>query len=144
MSTADICVLTSSANVTRDIYERYLNPELGRERMLEISIATSAIVGLCATFLAWKMRDVMEILLVAFTLNSAALFLPTVAAVYFREVDPRAAFWSITLSFATVVTWYLGAAFDWGTPFRVDPLWPGLAVSFSAYALCVVVSRHRA
>ncbi len=143
MSTADICVLTTSANVTRDIYGRFINPNVSKERMLKISIAASAITGLLATLLAWKMKDVMEILLLGFTLNSAALFLPTIAAVYWRKVNPSAAFWSITLSLTTVILWYSGASLEWGSVFRVDPLWPGLLVSISSYWLFVVGSRHR-
>jgi SSS family solute:Na+ symporter len=141
MSTADVCVLTTSANVTRDIYERYINPNVSRKRMLKISIATSALSGMLAALLAWKMKDIMEILLLGFTLNSAALFLPSIAAVYWRRVDSRAAFWSISLSLATVILWYSGAAFEWGSAFRIDPLWPGLLVSFLSYWLFVRFSR---
>ena len=34
--------------------------------------------------MAWKMRDIIDILQLGFTINSAALFLPTIAAIYWR------------------------------------------------------------
>ena len=32
MSTADTCILCASANLTRDIYQRYINPEAPQKR----------------------------------------------------------------------------------------------------------------
>jgi SSS family solute:Na+ symporter len=81
MSTADICILTASANVTRDIYQRYVNPSIEPKRLLRLSMVASAVIGAGATLMAWLMQDVLSILLVAFTINSAALFLPSIAMV---------------------------------------------------------------
>ena len=133
MSTADICILTASANITRDVYQRYINPDVAPRKMLVAGNAASAVVGGLAMLMAWGMQDVMDILLLAFTINSAALFLPTIAVVYFKRAAPHAAFWSITLSLSTVVIWYLGASLELAEVFQIDPLWPGLAVSFIAF-----------
>jgi len=129
MSTADICILTASANGTRDIYQRYINPDASPARLFRLSITLAASVGIAATIMAWQMQDVVGILLVAFTINSAALFIPTVAMVVQKEVHKPAAFWSITLSLITVIGWYLGSLLDLAPMFGLDPLWPGLAVS---------------
>lgn len=129
MSSADICILTASANVTRDVYQRFVEPDLTQRRMLRIGTWSSLAVGALAALLAWQMQNVLDILLLAFTLNSAALFLPTVAAIAGFRVDPTSAFWSICLSLATVVGWYLGGALEWAPWFEIEPLWPGLAVA---------------
>jgi Na+/pantothenate symporter len=79
--------------------------------------------------MAWKMRDIIDILQLGFTINSAALFLPTIAAIWWDRVPAGAAFWSSSLSLATVIGWRLAADAGLGGIFAIDPLWPGLVVS---------------
>jgi SSS family solute:Na+ symporter len=129
MSTADICILTASANYTRDIHQRYLRPGIAPRSMLRLGILASAAVGVLSMLLAWKMRDIIDILQLGFTINAAGLFLPTVAAIYWDRVPASAAFWSIGASLVTVVGWRIAADAGAGGIFAIDPLWPGLAVS---------------
>lgn len=133
MSTADICILTASANGSRDIYQRFINPDVAPQKMFQISIGLAVIVGAAATVMAWQMQDIISILLVAFTINSAALFVPTIALVVSKTVSKPAAFWSITLSLTTVVLWYAASAIELAPLFAVDPLWPGLMVSLTVF-----------
>lgn len=129
MSTADICILTASANASQDIYQRYVNPQVDPKTLYRFSMVMSAVVGVVATLMAWKMRNIIDVLLLAFTINSAALFVPTVAMVYFKRISKPAAFWSITCALFTVITWHIGGTMNVASIFEIDPLWPGLAVS---------------
>ena len=140
MSTADICILTASANITCDIYQRYVNKEVAPKTLFRMSMGASLVIGALAALMAWGMQDVIGILLVAFTVNSAALFIPTVAMVYMSTVSKGAAFWSITLSLITVLTLYIGAFLSDLGVFARDPLWPGLAVSIVVF---VALSMRR-
>ncbi len=133
MSTADICILTAAANGSRDIYQRYVRPDVAPKKLFRISMVLAAIVGVASALMAWQMQDVVGILLVAFTINAAALFVPTIAMVSPRKVDTGAAFWSITLALATVIGWYAASAMQLAPVFAIDPLWPGLAVSFAVF-----------
>ncbi len=129
MSTADICILTAAANGSRDIYQRYINPQVAPRKLFRLSIFLAAIVGVAAGLMAWKMQDVIDILIVAFTINAAGLFVPTIAMVTLKRVNTSAAFWSITLALITVIGWYAASAMDLAPIFSIDPLWPGLLVS---------------
>ncbi len=133
MSTADICILTAAANGSRDIYQRYVNPEVAPRKLFRISIGLAALVGAAAGLMAWQMQDVVGILLVAFTINAAALFVPTIAMVTLKKVDTNAAFWSITLALITVIGWYSASAMQLAPIFGIDPLWPGLLVSVAVF-----------
>jgi len=133
MSSADICILTASANYTRDVHQRFLQPDIGEQSMLRLSILASTIFGMLAAFMAWKMQDIIDVLQLGFTINGAALFLPTIAAFYWRRADSTAAFWSICLSLATVLGWRLAGDLDVGAVFNIDPLWPGLLVSTAVF-----------
>jgi Na+/pantothenate symporter len=92
--------------------------------------------------LAWKMRDIIDILQLGFTINAAGLFLPTIAAIYWDRVPASAAFWSIAASLAAVIGWRIASDAGLGGVFAVDPLWPGLAVSV-AVLLVMTVGRAR-
>jgi len=141
MSTADICILTAAANGSRDIYQRYLNPDVEPRKLFRISIALAAIVGAAAGLMAWQMQDIVSILLVAFTINSAALFIPTIAMVAFKKVNKAAAFWSITLALLTVIGWYVASALNLAEVFTLDPLWPGLIVSAASFFIISLISN---
>jgi len=143
MSTADICILTSSANYTRDIHQRFIQPDLPEREMLRLGMIASVVVGGLSMLLAWKMRDIIDILQLGFTINAAGLFLPTVAALYGNRVPASAAFWSIGASLVTVIAWRIAADAGAGGVFAIDPLWPGLAVSAVLLAALTLAQRPR-
>jgi SSS family solute:Na+ symporter len=142
MSVASICVLTASANYARDIHQRYLQPDITHAAMLRLGTLASLGAGGLAMLMAWKMRDIIDILQLGFTINSAALFLPTIAAIYWNRVPASAAFWSSSTSLATVIGWRIAADAGMGGMFAIDPLWPGLAVS-AVVLVALTVSRLR-
>ncbi len=134
MSTADICILTAAANGSRDIYQRYINPDVEPKTMFRISMYLAAIIGIASALMAWQMQDVVGILLLAFTINAAALFVPTIAMVTLKNINTNAAFWSITLALITVVGWYIASLMNLAPVFQNDPLWPGLVVSIVVFS----------
>ncbi|MEL7568201.1 MAG: sodium:solute symporter family protein, partial [Dehalobacterium sp.] len=129
MSTADICILTASANLTEDIYHRYINQEASESFLHKFGMASSLFIGVLSAIMAWKLMDIINILYIAFTINSAGLFFPTIAALYWKKANASAAFWSMTASLATVLFWYIGGTYAWAPMFSLDPVWPGLIVS---------------
>jgi len=143
MSTADICILTAAANGSRDIYQRYMNPDVAPADLFKISMYLAGIVGVASGLMAWQMQDVVDILLLAFTINAAALFVPTIAMVTMRTVNTDAAFWSISLALVTVIGWYLASVAKLAPVFQNDPLWPGLIVSIVVFFGISLIARKQ-
>ncbi|MCH1555664.1 MAG: sodium:solute symporter family protein [Pseudomonadales bacterium] len=141
MSTADICILTVSANITRDFYQRFVNPKAPPQRLLRLGILTSGLIGTLAGLMAWQMQSIIDILLIGFTINGAALVIPTIAAVYWPHTDSRPAFWSICAALTVVLAWQLASRISDASFLGIDPLWPGFV---SACLVFVVLHRHRA
>lgn len=133
MSTADISTLTASANITRDIYQRYINPKASDKSLLRLGMASSVFIGVVSTLLALKMMNIVNILYLAFTINSAGLFLPTISIFFWKKGHAKPAFWSMSLSLITVILWSLGGMFSIGKVFTIDPVWPGLLVSIFTF-----------
>jgi SSS family solute:Na+ symporter len=133
MSTADICILTAAANGSRDIYQRFFNPDVAPGKLFRLSIILAAVIGAAAGVMAWQMRDIIGILLIAFTILTAALFVPTIALVSSGNISKSAAFWSASLALTTVIGWYAASALELAAVFSIDPLWPGLIVSITVF-----------
>jgi SSS family solute:Na+ symporter len=133
MSSGDIAIITGSANITRDIYKRYINKNASEKKIMTLGFFSSAFIGLVAALLAWYEKDIMNILLITFTILSAGLFIPTVMGFVWKRGNSDAAFYSMLSATVTVIVWYLGGIFGWGGVFSIDALWPGLLVSILIY-----------
>ncbi|MFW5488851.1 MAG: sodium:solute symporter family protein [Desulfovibrio sp.] len=143
MSTADTCILCASANLTRDIYHRYINPNAPQKRILRLSMVSSFVVGITGALIGWYSKDIMALLIMTFTVNSAGLFVPTVGVFLWKWASARAAFWSMTLSLVVVVAWYVGQAlFPLNPLLAVDPVWPGLLMSVGVF-FTLAFKEHR-
>jgi len=130
MSTADTCILCASANLTRDVYQRFINPVAPQARVMRISICSSILVGVVGALVGWYSKSIINLLIMTFTINSAGLFLPTLGVFFWKRASSRAAFWSMSVSLVTVLGWYLGkGAFPDSALFAIDPVWPGLVAS---------------
>lgn len=91
---------------------------------------SSIVAGILSVYLAVARQDVLDVLYIAFTINSAGLFIPTLAAFLWKKGDAGVAAWSIGLSLVVVVFWYAAQGLWPETAFfKIDPVWPGLAVS---------------
>ena len=137
MSTADICILTASGNVTHDLYQRLIAPKASPAQLLRVSMAASAVIGIMASLLAWQMRDVIDILVLGFTINAAALLLPTLWAVFQWQGYSTASFYSAITGLVVVVCCKFLEPQLPDHPFFADPLWPGLSS-----AMIIFITLH--
>ena len=74
MSSADICILTASANITSDIYKKYLNKNATDGHLVRVGIFASLFVGVLSAILAWFVPNVLDVLFIGINVASATLF----------------------------------------------------------------------
>jgi SSS family solute:Na+ symporter len=138
MSTADISVLTGSASLTKDIYQKFFNPKATDKTLMRTGFFASLLVGLLGAVFGWFNQDIMNILLITFTINSAGLFLPTVGAFFWKKSCAAAAFASMVSATAIAVAWFVGGKVSSLPVFQIDALWPSLGISAVLYfAICL-------
>lgn len=142
MSTGDVCVLTASANITRDIYQRYINPKVEEKKLLVMSIASSFFIGILSAIFAWFNQDIINALFIAFTINSAGLFLPTVCGLFWKRSSSKAAFLSVLSSLIIVVIWYVGSLVSSNPIFQVEALWPAFGISAVIYLIVCFAGKQ--
>jgi Na+/pantothenate symporter len=119
-----------------------MNPDVEPKKLFRLSMALAAGVGVASALMAWQMQDIVGILLLAFTVNAAALFVPTIAMVSLENVNNGAAFWSISLALFTVVAWYGASVMKVAPVFQSDPLWPGLIVSIVVFSVISLTGQR--
>jgi SSS family solute:Na+ symporter len=142
MSTADISVLTGSASLTKDIYQRYVNPGASEKALLRIGLISSLLIGAVAAFFGWFNQNIMNILMITFTINSAGLFLPTVGGFFLKRSCSSGAFASMVSATVISIVWYVGAAFSDFKIFQVDALWPAFGVSSLLYFIACILHKQ--
>ena len=95
------------------------------------------MIGIMASLLAWQMRDVIDILVLGFTINAAALLMPTLWAVFQWQGYSTASFYSAITGLIVVVSCKFFEPQLPDHPFFADPLWPGLSS-----AMIIFVTLH--
>lgn len=138
ISSADILILVGSANLCNDIYQRHINPHANGKKLLHMNTGAAILVGLIAAVLGWRSSNIIDILLVSYTINSAGLFLPVIGAFFWRRSCAKAAFASMLSAAVVCVIWYVGGMVSAAPIFQTEALWPAFAVSATLYlALCL-------
>ena len=141
MSSADICILSASANYSKDIHARFLQPEMSNDEILQLGIKASAVIGLLALLMAWQMQDIIGLLQISFTILSASLFIPITLVNLRVPVNATATFASVCLSLITVLVWQAAKELGVDGLFQLDPLYPGLIVSAASLAVVSAMKK---
>ena len=142
MSTADISVLTASASLTKDIYQRFLNPRASDKSLMRMGFICSLLVGAMGAVFGWFNQDIMNILLITFTINSAGLFLPTICGFFWKRSCSAGAFASMVSATVIALTWYIGGSVSQSPIFKTDALWPSFGVSAALYFIICLCHKQ--
>lgn len=89
MSTADSCLMAASGNVVTDILSNVL--PISEEKLLKYSQMATFVIGAFALLLATVMTNVLDLMLLSYSFMVSGLFIPLIAALFFKKKDPVAA-----------------------------------------------------
>ena len=139
ISTASNYLFSPATNLIEDVFVRYIAPQASNKRVLIVSRLAVVLLGCWALYQAIYAESILEKMLWAYTIYSAALT-PVVLAAFYSK---RATAWGAVAAIAsgTVVTlvWDLPAVKAIFPPLLAnrDAIFPAL---FAAVAALVVVS----
>ncbi len=134
MSTADSCLMAASGNVLSDIIGRYT--KVPEEKLLKYSQWVTLFIGTLALLLATQMTNVLELMLVSYSFMVSGLFVPLLAALFFKRKDPKAAWWSIIIGGSTTLVLEVLLMNKLITiPLELNPNLFGISASLVAYIL---------
>ena len=88
LSTGNSFLLIPSTNVTRDIYQRFINPDASEKAMLRLQRAAIVLFGFGALALITQFDTVLAMALYAYSLVGASLTPALLAAFLWKRVTP--------------------------------------------------------
>jgi SSS family solute:Na+ symporter len=103
LSTADSCLMAASGNMLTDIVSKFFHIDHDSKKMLRLSQVFTLILGILAILLASVMGNVLELMLYSYAFMVSGLFVPLVAALFFRKRNPTAALMAMIGGGATTV-----------------------------------------
>ena len=139
ISTASNYLFSPASNLIEDVYVRYISPDATNKQVLIFSRLAVVLLGAWALYQALYAPSILEKMLWAYTIYSAALTPVVLAAFYSRRVTAWGAVAAIAGGTVVTLAWDLPGFKEMFPPIIAerDAIFPALAVSVAAM---VVVS----
>lgn len=138
MSTADSCLMAASGNVVTDIIEPLSKNKVDAKRNLKYSQIATLLIGVFALLLASVMQNVLELMLMSYAFMVSGLFVPVLCALYAKDKNARAAFWSMILGGTTTLLLILTKV---NLPLGLDANIGGISMSAVTYLTITKISK---
>ena len=139
ISTASNFLFSPATNLVNDVYVRYIAPEASNKSVLIVSRLTVVLLGCWALYQALGADSILEKMLYAYTIYSAALTPVILAAFYSKRVTAWGAVAAIAVGTLVTITWDMSAVHGLFPPILAEreAIFPALLASITAM---VVVS----
>jgi SSS family solute:Na+ symporter len=112
MSTADSCLMAASGNVITDILKKHTS-----NRIMKLSQFITLGLGVLALVIAWKIPNVLELMLYSYAFMVSGLFIPVLAGIFLKRTSAQGAFWSMIAGGSLTLTLIVG---QWNLPWQLD------------------------
>lgn len=141
MSTVAAFLLLISSGLTRDIYQRLINPNASHWTMRILSIASTAFVGLAVTIAALHPPPFLQYIIVLSTAGLGCAFLiPMALTIYWRRATRQGVLAAMVGGFLTLVALYAVGWLNLVPQPRRDPLAPYVLLGLDPLVWGLLVS----
>ncbi|HIW99559.1 MAG TPA: sodium:solute symporter family protein [Candidatus Nesterenkonia stercoripullorum] len=117
-------LLSGAINISKDIYQGWVNPQADDERILKVSRLSVAAMAFLGLLIALLIEDIIAIYQVALSFTAASLVMPVMAAMFWRRATKAGVIVSIVGAVAAALLWRIA-----GQPLGIHEIGPGLVVS---------------
>lgn len=125
MSTADSCLMASSANLLTDVLNKH-----NSVRSLRYSQILTFVIGVLALFLALKMENVLELMLLSYSFMVSGMIIPVMVALIAKNPNAVAALIAMISGGASTLVLKITGT---GLPFELDCNIAGILISLLIY-----------
>lgn len=138
MSSADSDMLCASSILVKDIYQKYINPNVEDRKIITVTRVLNVCIGLAGMFIALFKINIITLNTFAFALRSAGPFAAFGLGLVWKEATKNAGLYSIIAGSIAAFIWqYLGQ------PYGLLSIVVGAAVSVIVFALTTMVEKSR-
>jgi SSS family solute:Na+ symporter len=135
MSTADSCLMASSGNFQTDIFKMdHNNP-----KAIRFSQLLTFIIGAVAVFIALRIPNVLELMLLSYAFMVSGLFVPVMAALFMKKLNSKAAIVSIIAGGGTTLILIITQT---TLPLGLDANIFGVSASLLSFILVTIFSNE--
>ena len=139
VSTCDAILYMLSTSSSKDLYQRFINPQASSEQVLKVARVAAFGGGIAGMVLAIQLDTIVGALSIFYSLMSATLFVPLLGGLFIRDARPRDAMAAIVGGVGALLTVYFATnGRRWWDP----SLW-GLIGSAAGFGLSYLTSRRR-
>ncbi len=103
LSTGNTFLLVPSTNVSRDLYERFINPKASEKQKLNVQRMSIVLFGALGVVLLTQFQTVLEMALYAYSLVGASLTPALLAAFMWKRVTPQGGVACIAGGLGTII-----------------------------------------
>jgi SSS family solute:Na+ symporter len=138
VSTCDAILFMVATSSSRDLYQRFINPEATPTQMLRVARTAAMIGGVLGMLLATQLATIVDALRIFYSLLSATLFVPVAGALLSTRGGAREAMAAIVCGVTTLLAVQFGTdRTGWWDP----SLW-GLGASAIGYFVSLRLPRR--
>jgi len=124
VSTADSFLLVPSTNIMRDIYQRFINPDLSQKKMVLYSRVAVIVFGIVAFVQVRFFEKVLEMALYAYTMYGVGITPGVMAAFFWKRATAAGGVSSIAAGMVVTILWEA-----LGQPWGIPTIYPALGLS---------------
>ena len=143
ISTASNYLFSPATNLVNDVFVRYIAPGASNKRVLIVSRLAVVLLGCWALYQAIYAPSILEKMLWAYTIYSAALTPVVLAAFYSRRVTAWGAVAAIAAGTVITLLWDVPGIKEWFPPILAqrDAIFPALLVAVAAMVIVSLFTR---
>ncbi len=136
MSTADSCLMAASGNVITDIFGKYKS-----NRIMLLSQGITLLLGFAAILIAWKVPNVLKLMLHSYSFMVSGLFIPVIAGLFIKRPSNQGALWAMIAGGTATLSLILSGA---EMPFALDANIYGILLATITYLVFHLIEKKNA
>ena len=137
VSTADSFLLVPSTNFMRDIYQRFINPNVSQKRLVLYSRIVVVLLGVIAFVQVRFFTRILEMAIYAYTIYGVGITPALMAAFFWKRATAAGGVCSIGAGMVVTIVWEI-----LHQPFGLPTVYPALGMSlFCLISVSLVTSK---
>lgn len=130
-------LLSGAINISKDIYQGWVNPAADDERILRVSRLSVGFMAALGLLIALWVEDIIAIYQVALSFTASALVAPVLAAMFWERATKTGVIVSTVGALAATLLWRIA-----GQPFGIHEIAPGLVASAVLLVVVSLLTSH--
>ncbi len=124
VSTADSFLLVPATNIMRDIYQRFIDPNISQKKLVLYSRIAVVVLGLIAFVQVRFFERILAMAIYAYTMYGVGITPAVMAAFFWKRATAAGGVCSIASGMVVTIVWEV-----LGQPFGVPTVYPALGLS---------------